>query len=202
MDIYVGNLPYDLEESELSDVFGAYGAVDSVKIIKDFETGRSKGFAFVVMSNDEEAQQAIDNLQGSELGGRPLKVNAAQPKEDRPRRNFDGNRGGGGGYRGGREGGGGGGYRGGREGGGGGYRGGREGGGGGYRGGREGGGGGYRGGRDGGGSGYRGGRDGGGGGYRGGEGGGYSGGGDGGGFKKRSFRDGGGDGGNRDRRSF
>ncbi|MGB0371615.1 MAG: RNA recognition motif domain-containing protein, partial [Opitutales bacterium] len=139
MDIYVGNLPYDLEESELEQAFGAYGTVDSVKIIKDFETGRSKGFAFVVMSNDDEANEAINNLSGAELAGRPMKVNAARPKEDRPPRRD------GGGYRGGREGGGGGGYRGG--GGGGGYRGGREGGGGGgYRGGREGGGGGgYRG---------------------------------------------------------
>lgn len=178
MDIYVGNLPYDLEESELEEVFGAYGTVGNVKIVKDFETGRSKGFAFVAMPEAGEAEEAIKNLSGADLGGRPMKVNAARPREERPpRRDYGG--------------GGGGGYRGGREGGGGGYRGGREGGGGGgYRGGREGGGGGgYRGGREGG---YRGGSEG---------GGGYGGGDDG--FKKRSFRGRGEGGGNsRDRRSF
>ncbi|MEM7672533.1 MAG: RNA-binding protein [Verrucomicrobiota bacterium] len=138
MDIYVGNLPYDLEESELEQVFGAHGTVDSVKIIKDFETGRSKGFAFVVMPNEDEANEAINNLSGADLAGRPMKVNAARPKEDRPPRKdfggggrggdrggFRGNREGGGGFRGGREGGGGGGFRGNRDGGGG-YRGGGE----------------------------------------------------------------------------
>ena len=115
--IYVGNLSYNTTESELESLFGAHGSVQSAQIISDKMTGRSKGFGFVEMASDAEAQAAIAALNGQEVDGRTLTVNEAKPKEDRPRG------GGGGGYGGG---GGGGGY-----GGGGGGRGGRGGGGGG-----------------------------------------------------------------------
>ena len=128
-NIYVANLPYSSGDDELRSTFEAYGTVDKATVIKDRDTGRSRGFGFVEMPNDDEADAAIENLNGSEVSGRPLTVNEARPRAPRP------SGGGGGGYSGG---GGGGGYRGGG-GGGGGYRGGG-GGGGGYRGG---GGGGY-----------------------------------------------------------
>ena len=131
--LYVGNLNYETTSSDLQELFSAHGTVQSAEVIADRETGRSKGFGFVQMGSDEEAQNAIKALDGQESGGRTLKVNEAKPREDRPR----GGGGGGGGY-----GGGGGGGRG-RGGGGGGYGGG--GGGGGYGGGRGGGGGGGRG---------------------------------------------------------
>ncbi|MEC7129225.1 MAG: RNA-binding protein [Planctomycetota bacterium] len=152
VSIYVGNLPFRVTEDEVASLFSEFGEVQRVHLVMDRETGRPRGFGFVEMG-DDEGRQAIQELmdRNAELGGRPLKLNEAQPREERGGGGF---RGGGGGFRGG----GGGGYRGG--GGGGGYRGGdRDGGGGGYRGG--GGGGGYRGG--GGGGGYRGDRDGGGG---------------------------------------
>lgn len=107
MDIYVGNLPYSTTEDALSELFGNYGSVSRVKIISDFATGRSKGFAFVTMDQSEEAEAAIAALNGSELEGRALRVNAA---EDRPPRSGGGGGGGGGGFdRGRRSGGGGGG---------------------------------------------------------------------------------------------
>ncbi|HVT89697.1 MAG TPA: RNA-binding protein [Tepidisphaeraceae bacterium] len=124
--LYVGNLNYETTSSDLEQLFSAHGAVQSAEVIADRDTGRSKGFGFVQMGSDEEAQNAIKALDGQEHGGRTLKVNEAKPREDRPRG------GGGGGYGGG---------GGGRRGGGGGYGGG--GGGGGYGGG----GGGGRGGR-------------------------------------------------------
>jgi RNA recognition motif-containing protein len=134
--LYVGNLSYGTTSSDLEQLFAKHGAVQSAEVISDRETGRSKGFGFVQMGSDEEAQAAIAALNGQEHDGRPLTVNEAKPREDRPR-------GGGGGYGGGGGGrGGGGGGRGGYGGGGGGGRG---GGGGGYGGG--GGGGGGRGGR-------------------------------------------------------
>jgi len=121
-NIYVGNLVWDATADDLLALFGKYGAVGQAQVITDRETGRSRGFGFVVMDNDEEAQRAIDGLNNTPFRGRPLTVNEARPREDRG--------GGGGGGRGGR-GGGGGGYGGGRGGrGGGGY------GGGGYGGGR------------------------------------------------------------------
>ncbi|MCC5835462.1 MAG: RNA-binding protein [Opitutales bacterium] len=95
MDIYVGNLPYSTSEDALSEMFGSYGAVSRVKIISDFATGRSKGFAFVTMDQAEEAEAAIEALNGSELEGRALRVNAA---EDRPPRQSGGGGGGGGGF--------------------------------------------------------------------------------------------------------
>ena len=151
MNIYVGNLAYTVTIDELKAAFEQYGPVTRVSIVEDKATGRSKGFGFVEMSNDEEATRAIEALNGFDLKGRALRVNEARPKTD------DGGRSGGGGSRGG----GGGGY-----GGGGGGRGG--GGGGGYGGGGGGRGGGG-GGRGGGGGGRGGGRDGGGGGRGGGE---------------------------------
>jgi len=85
--IYVGGLPYSVTDDELEKLFSAHGAVESAKVIMDKYTNRSRGFGFVEMSSDEEAQAAIDNLNGSELGGRNLTVNVAKPREDRPRRN-------------------------------------------------------------------------------------------------------------------
>jgi len=113
--LYVGNLSYSTSSSDLEQLFGQYGTVQSAQVIQDRETGRSKGFGFVEMGSDAEAQAAIQGLNEQEHQGRPLAVNEARPREDR-----GGGGGGGGGGRGGR--GGGGGYGG---GGGGGGRGGR-----------------------------------------------------------------------------
>jgi RNA recognition motif-containing protein len=103
--LYVGNLAYGVDSSELEQLFGAYGTVASAQIINDRDTGRSKGFGFVEMSNDDEAQAAIAALNGQQHNGRALTVNEARPREDRtgggPRRDFGGGggapRGGGGG---------------------------------------------------------------------------------------------------------
>jgi RNA recognition motif-containing protein len=106
--LYVGNLPYSATEEELSTLFGQAGTVTSVAIIKDRETGRSKGFAFVEMSSSDEAQKAINTLTGHMLGGRDLRVSIARPREEGGGgggRSF-GNRGGGYGNRGGGGGGG------------------------------------------------------------------------------------------------
>jgi hypothetical protein len=147
--LYVGNLAYSVRDESLQESFSQFGTVTSAKVMMDRETGRSKGFGFVEMSSDPEAQAAINGMNGQPLEGRPLVVNEARPREERPggfsgapRSPYGG---------GGRSGGGGGGYGG---GGGGGY------GGGGGGGGRSGGGGGYGGGgggRSGGGGGYGGG---------------------------------------------
>lgn len=83
MNIYVGNLSYNMSESELRDAFGAYGEVSSVKILMDRETGRSRGFGFVEMPNQGEAEAAIAQLNGKDLGGRPLRINEARPREQR-----------------------------------------------------------------------------------------------------------------------
>ena len=111
MNIFVGSLPFSIEEADLRESFEAYGAVDSVKIISDKFTGRSKGFGFVEMPNDEEAQKAIDELNGATVQGRAIVVNKSEPKPVGERRSFNGggNRGGGsyGGGAGGRQGGGG-----------------------------------------------------------------------------------------------
>jgi RNA recognition motif-containing protein len=102
MNIYVGNLSYEVTEQDLQNAFEGFGQIESVKIIKDNYSGRSKGFGFVEMSNNADAQSAIDGLNDKELKGRTLKVNTA-----RPRNNNRGGRGGfGGGRRGGRQGGG------------------------------------------------------------------------------------------------
>jgi hypothetical protein len=129
--LYVGNLPYTVRDGDLEQSFGQFGTVTSAKVMMERDTGRSKGFGFVEMGSDAEAQAAIAGMNGQPLGGRSLVVNEARPMEARPPRT-----GGGGGYGGG-GGGGGGGYGG---GGGGGY------GGGGGGGGRREGGGGYGGG--------------------------------------------------------
>jgi RNA recognition motif-containing protein len=122
-NIYVGNLPYDTTGDDLVELFQSYGTVTSGQVIIDKFSGRSRGFGFVEMSNDGEAQAAIDALNGTPYGGRPLTVNEARPREERR------GPGGGGGGRGGYGGGGGGGYGGGG-GGRGGYGGGERGGGG------------------------------------------------------------------------
>jgi RNA recognition motif-containing protein len=129
--LYVGNLPFASTAQDLEALFGEVGTVSVVEIIFDKFTGRSRGFAFVTMGSGEEAQKAVEKFHGHQMEGRPLAVNIARPREERPPGGGGGFRGGGGGYGGGR-GGRGGGFRGGR-GGGGGYRGDR-GGGGGYRG--------------------------------------------------------------------
>ena len=97
MNIFVGSLPFSLEEADLRESFEAYGAVESVKIITDKFTGRSKGFGFVEMSNDDEAQKAIDELNGATVAGRTIVVNKSEPKPEGERRSFNGggNRGGG-----------------------------------------------------------------------------------------------------------
>ena len=86
MNIYVGNLSYNLTEEELSELFSQFGEVTSVKIIKDQMTGRAKGFGFVEMSSDEEGTEAIEKLDGFEAQGRNLKVNQAKPRTERPQR--------------------------------------------------------------------------------------------------------------------
>jgi hypothetical protein len=132
--LYVGNLPYSFRDDDLQQAFAAHGSVSSAKVMMERDTGRSKGFGFVEMGSDAEAQAAINAMNGQQFGGRGLVVNEARPMEPRPPRS------GGGGY--------GGGAGGGRSGGGGGYGGGGGGGGygGGAGGGRSGGGGGYGGG--------------------------------------------------------
>ena len=143
--LYVGNLAYSVRDEDLNDAFSQFGAVNSAKVMMDRETGRSKGFGFVEMASDAEAQAAINGLNGQPISGRAVVVNEARPREERPggfRSPYGGGGrreggGGGGGFGGGGGGGGGGGFRspygggGRREGGGGGGRGGSGGGGGG-----------------------------------------------------------------------
>jgi RNA recognition motif-containing protein len=100
--LYVGNLPFSATDQSLSEAFAQCGTVESSKVIMDRETGRSKGFGFVEMSSDAEAQTAIQKFNGADYDGRPITVNEAKPMAPR-----DNNRGGGGGDRGGRGGGGG-----------------------------------------------------------------------------------------------
>jgi RNA recognition motif-containing protein len=97
MNIYVGNLSFEVTEEDLKKAFEGFGQIESVKIIKDNYTGRSKGFGFVEMSNNADAQSAIDALNDKEIKGRSIKVNAARPRSE--------NRGGRGGFGGGRRGG-------------------------------------------------------------------------------------------------
>jgi len=107
--LYVGNLSYSTTEDDLRQLFSQAGSVKSVSVIKDRETGRSKGFGFVEMGSDEDAQKAISQFNGQNFQDRSLKVNVARPREDRPRGGFGGPRGGGG-FGGPRGGGGGGGF--------------------------------------------------------------------------------------------
>ena len=81
--LYVGGLPYEITDDRLQEIFSAHGTVESARVITDRETGRSRGFGFVEMSSQEEAQQAIDKLNGTDLEGRSLTVNEAKPKEPR-----------------------------------------------------------------------------------------------------------------------
>jgi RNA recognition motif-containing protein len=111
--LYVGNLPYSFRDEDLQQAFAPHGSVSSAKVMMERDTGRSKGFGFVEMGSDAEAQAAISALNGQQFGGRGLVVNEARPMEPRPPRSggFGGGAGGGGGYGGGgRSGGGGGGY--------------------------------------------------------------------------------------------
>ena len=98
MNIYVGNLSYGVSDDNLREVFEAFGAVSSAKVITDKYSGRSKGFGFVEMDNDAEANAAIEQLDGAEIDGRSVKVNEARPKEDNRGGGYrgGGNRGGGG----------------------------------------------------------------------------------------------------------
>lgn len=95
MNIYVGNLSYSTTEDDLRSAFGNFGEVTSAAVIKDRETGRSKGFGFVEMASDEEAREAMNNLNGTEFQGRQVKVNEARPREERPRSGRGGGFGGG-----------------------------------------------------------------------------------------------------------
>ena len=108
--LYVGNLPYSVRDGDLEQSFGQFGSVTSAKVMMELDTGRSKGFGFVEMGSDAEAQAAIEGMNGAPLGGRSLVVNEARPMEPRPPRTggFGGREGGGGYGGGGREGGGGG----------------------------------------------------------------------------------------------
>jgi cold-inducible RNA-binding protein len=118
--LYVGNLPYSVRDEDLQQSFGQFGAVTSAKVMMERDTGRSKGFGFVEMASDAEAQAAINGMNGQPLGGRSVVVNEARPMEARPPRSGGfggGSGGGGGGYGGGGSGGGGGGYGGGAGGG-------------------------------------------------------------------------------------
>jgi RNA recognition motif-containing protein len=83
MNIYVGNLSYGMSEDELREAFSAFGQVSSVKILMDRETGRSRGFGFVEMPNGSEAETAISQLNGKDVGGRALRINEARPREPR-----------------------------------------------------------------------------------------------------------------------
>lgn len=129
LNLYVGNLPYSMNDQELNELFTQIGEVQSARVMSDRETGRSRGFGFVEMADNDAGHEAIEKLNGQDVDGRALVVNEARPREERPRGGGGFGGGGGGGGRGGYGGGGGGGNRGG--GGGGGYG----GGGGGNRGG-------------------------------------------------------------------
>ena len=86
MNIYVGNLAYNVTDDELRDAFAAFGEVSRASVIMDRDTGRSKGFGFVEMPDNSQAEAAINGLNEKDLSGRPIRVNEAKPREDRPRR--------------------------------------------------------------------------------------------------------------------
>lgn len=92
--LFVGGLPYATGDDELRELFAAHGTVASATVVKDRETGRSKGFGFVEYESDDEGKAAEKALNGSDLGGRAITVNEARPREERPRRDFGGDRGG------------------------------------------------------------------------------------------------------------
>jgi len=97
--LYVGNLPYSVRDGDLEQAFGQFGSVTSAKVMMERDTGRSKGFGFVEMGSDDEAQSAINGMNGQPLGGRSVVVNEARPMEERPPRSGGGGFGGGGGGR-------------------------------------------------------------------------------------------------------
>ena len=101
MNIYVGNLSFDVTEEVLTTAFKEYGQVDAARVITDRYTGRSRGFGFVEMPNEGEAKAAIEALNGTDIRGRTITANEARPRDDRPKRSFGGGdrRGGGGGGR-------------------------------------------------------------------------------------------------------
>ena len=86
VNIYVGNLSYQATDDDLRAAFEAFGKVDSARVIQDKETGRSRGFGFVEMSNDEEGKKAIEGVNNKDVAGRPVRVNEARPREERPPR--------------------------------------------------------------------------------------------------------------------
>lgn len=88
VNIYVGNLSYRVNDDELRNFFEQFGEVSSAKVVMDRETGRSRGFGFVEMANDDEGKVAVEKANEKELQGRQLKVNEARPREEKPRRNF------------------------------------------------------------------------------------------------------------------
>mgnify|MGYP001601836996 CR=1 FL=1 len=92
--LFVGGVPFSTTDEELAQAFGQHGTVASAVVIKDRETGRSKGFGFVEFENDEEGKAAEKAMQNADLGGRTITVNEARPREDRPRRDFGGGGGG------------------------------------------------------------------------------------------------------------
>ena len=89
MEIYVGNLPWSVKDQDLADAFSEFGTVDRASVITERPSGRSKGFGFVTMNEASEAQYAIEAMNGKDMEGRPLKVNEAKPREDRPKRSSD-----------------------------------------------------------------------------------------------------------------
>lgn len=93
--LFVGSLSYSVNDDQLNEAFAQFGTVVSAKVIVDRETGRSKGFGFVEMSSDEEAQAAVKGMDGKDIGGRQVAVSEARPQENRERRPFNANRGGG-----------------------------------------------------------------------------------------------------------
>ena len=101
MKLYVGNLSFQTGNQELEELFAGIGAVESATVVEDRETGRSRGFGFVEMANNEDGQRAIADLNGTDFMGREIKVNEAKPREDRGGRGGGGGSGGGGGYGGG-----------------------------------------------------------------------------------------------------
>ena len=101
MNIFVAGLSYKVNDADLSNLFEEYGVISSAKVVVDRQTGRSKGYGFVEMDDNAAAEKAIAELNGAEYDGRTISVSEARPREERPRRSFDNNRGGGG-YGGGR----------------------------------------------------------------------------------------------------
>lgn len=99
MNIYVSNLSFQVSDNDLKELFSPFGTVDSAKVINDHMTGRSRGFGFVEMSDNNEALKAIDELNNATFDGKVISVNEARPKTDRPKSNFGDNNRGGGGFR-------------------------------------------------------------------------------------------------------